>query len=160
MIRNPPKVVINIPNMVQLQTNGSPACPPCVALVDDEVQITQALHTLLSLQDVPTSVHHSAESLLQAVQMEDGQLRVRLDDGTPATIQAVVLDLHLPGMNGIDLVVALRRLQPGLRLVMITAATESTLQTRKAELQGVTLLTKPFDLESLEAALFPTDHAG
>ena len=50
--------------MAHMQTNESIARPRCVALVDDEVQITQALQTLLSLKGVPNSVHHSAESLL------------------------------------------------------------------------------------------------
>jgi DNA-binding response OmpR family regulator len=53
-------------------------------------------------------------------------------------------------------VLALRRQQPQLRLVMITAAIEETLQARMTDLQGVTLLPKPFGMESLETALF--DH--
>lgn len=140
--------------MVQMETSETQALPQCVALVDDEVQITQALQMLLSFQGVPTSAHHSAESLLQALQTHKGQLLLQLPDGTQAQLQAVVLDLNLPGMNGIDLVVALRRLQPQLRLVMITAALEETLHTRSTDLQGVTLLAKPFGLESLETALF------
>lgn len=140
--------------MAHMQTNESIALPRCVALVDDEVQITQALQTLLSFKGVPTSVHHSAESLLQALQVRDGQLGLQLADGTRAEVQAVVLDLNLPGMNGIDLVKALRRLQPQLRLVMITAALEEIVQARSTDLQGVTVLAKPFGLESLETALF------
>ncbi len=140
--------------MAHMQTNESIARPRCVALVDDEVQITQALQTLLSLKGVPTSVHHSAESLLQALQVRDGQLGLQLADGTQAEVQAVVLDLNLPGMSGVDLVLALRRLQPQLRMVMITAALEETLQARQTDLHGVTLLAKPFNLEALETALF------
>lgn len=140
--------------MVQTETIEPQALPQCVALVDDELQITQALNALLSFQGVPSSVHHSAESLLQALKVHNGQLRLQLADGTQAELQAVVLDLNLPGMNGIDLVVALRRLAPQLRMVMITAALEETLHARATDLQGVTLLAKPFSLESLEAALF------
>lgn len=140
--------------MEEMATNGLRALPQCVALVDDEVQITQALQTLLSFQGVPTCVHHSAESLLQAIQPHGGQLQLQLADGTLAELEAVVLDLHLPGMNGIELVLALRRLQPQLRLVMITAAVDASLQAQLAELQGVTLLTKPFGLDALESALF------
>jgi CheY-like chemotaxis protein len=65
----------------------------------------------------------------------------------------VVLDLNLPGMNGADLVVALRRMQPELMIVMMTAALEEQLKERAQDLQGVTLLPKPFTLESLERAL-------
>ena len=126
--------------MVQMETSETQALPQCVALVDDEVQITQALQTLLSLKGVPNSVHHSAESLLQALQVRDGQLGLQLADGTQAEVQAVVLDLNLPGMNGIDLVLTLRRLQPQLRMVMITAALEGALQARATDMQGVKVL--------------------
>ena len=74
-----------------------------------------------------------------------------LEDARP---DLVVLDLNLPGMNGVELVLALRRLQPQLRMVMITAALEETLQARQTDLHGVTLLAKPFNLEALETALF------
>lgn len=140
--------------MVQMGADEPQSLPQCVALVDDEEQITQALQTLLSFQGVSTSVHHSAESLLQSLQVRNGQLCLQLADGTAAALQAVVLDLNLPGMNGIDLVLTLRRLQPQLRMVMITAALEGTLQARATDMQGVTVLAKPFGLESLEAALF------
>lgn len=140
--------------MVQMGADEPQSLPQCVALVDDEEQITQALQTLLSFQGVSTSVHHSAESLLQSLQVRNGQLCLQLTDGTAAALQAVVLDLNLPGMNGIDLVLTLRRLQPQLRMVMITAALEGALQARATDMQGVTVLAKPFGLESLEAALF------
>ncbi|WP_416560357.1 response regulator [Limnohabitans sp. yimb22184] len=140
--------------MVQMGADEPQSLPQCVALVDDEEQITQALQTLLSFQGVSTSVHHSAESLLQSLQVRNGQLCLQLADGTAAALQAVVLDLNLPGMNGIDLVLTLRRLQPQLRMVMITAALEGALQARATDMQGVKVLAKPFGLESLEAALF------
>lgn len=140
--------------MVQMGADEPQSLPQCVALVDDEEQITQALQTLLSFQGVSTSVHHTAESLLQSLQVRNGQLCLQLADGTAAALQAVVLDLNLPGMNGIDLVLTLRRLQPQLRMVMITAALEGALQARATDMQGVTVLAKPFGLESLEAALF------
>lgn len=141
--------------MVQLHTDDNIAPPHWVALVDDEVQITQAMQMLLSFKGVSSSVHHSAESLLQSLQVRDGQLWLQCADEAHVLLQSVVLDLNLPGnMNGIDLVTELRRLQPQLRMVMITAATEETWAARKTDLLGVTLLSKPFSLESLEAALF------
>lgn len=139
--------------MVQLQTDKPLAAPQVVALVDDEVQIAQALQALLSFKGIASSVHDRAESLLEALQVQDGQLVLPGPDGVPAVLQAVVLDMNLPGMSGADLVLALRRLQPQLRMVMITAALDEKLQERAHDLQGVTVLAKPFTLESLESAL-------
>ena len=116
--------------MVQLQTDKPLAAPQVVALVDDEVQIAQALQALLSFKGIASSVHDRAESLLEALQVQDGQLVLPGPDGVPAVLQAVVLDMNLPGMSGADLVLALRRLQPQLRMVMITAALDEKLQER------------------------------
>ncbi len=139
--------------MTKLQADEPLAPKQVVALVDDEVQIAQALQALLSFKGVSSSVHHSAESLLQALVVADGELYLKGEDGVPALLGAAVLDLNLPGMNGADLVVALRRLQPRLQIVMITAALDGKLQERAQDLQGVTVLSKPFTLESLESAL-------
>lgn len=137
--------------MAQTQTDEQ--MPQLVALVDDEVQIGQALKALLSFKGIASSVHETAESLLAVVSPHNGKLCLKSDDGRLAVVNSVVLDLNLPGMNGADLVVALRRMQPDLMIVLMTAALEEQLKERADDLQGVTLLSKPFTLESLERAL-------
>ncbi len=127
--------------------------PQLVALVDDEPQILQALKAFLVFKGSLCSLHPSAESLLGALIHRDGQLWMPLEDGREAMLNSAVLDLNLPGMSGADLVVALRRMQPDLRIVMVTAATDQQLHERAHDLEGVKHLTKPFTLESLENAL-------
>lgn len=127
--------------------------PQIVALVDDETQILQALKTLLSFKGMACSVHESAESLLAAVHLENEKLWLKTDEGQLAMVKCVVLDMNLPGMNGADLAGALRRMQQDLQIVMMTAALEEQLRERAHDLQGVTLLSKPFSLESIERAL-------
>lgn len=140
--------------MEQLKT-GSPVSPGgWVALVDDDAHIAQALKLLLSFKDVHTSVHPSAESLLAALQMRQGQWLLQTPQGQHRSLAAAVVDLNLPGINGADLVMHLRSLSPQIRLVMITAAHNELLQKRGDELRGVVCLAKPFSLDALEAALF------
>ena len=127
--------------------------PGMVALVDDEVQIAQALKALLSFKGMAASVHESAESLLAALTLRDGHLWLSDSDGATTRLGAVVLDLNLPGMNGADLAAELLRRRPQLPIVMITAALDEKLLARVRAMQGVTLLSKPFTLESLEQAL-------
>lgn len=124
-----------------------------VALVDDEPEILQALESLLAFKGVACSVHESGESLLEAVTLLEGQLWLPREDKQLARLNAVVLDMNLPGMSGADLVQALRRLQPQLKIVMITAALADQLQARAQDLQDVTMVYKPFRLETLEKAL-------
>ena len=75
------------------------------------------------------------------------------DEGHRAMVRSVVLDMNLPGMNGADLVGALRHMQQDLQIVMMTAALEDQLKERSQDLKGVTLLSKPFSIESIERAL-------
>jgi len=56
-------------------------------------------------------------------------------------------------MKGADLAAELLRRRPQLPIVMITAALDEKLLARVRAMQGVTLLSKPFTLESLEQAL-------
>ena len=116
--------------MAQANTDQGLMPQGMVALVDDEVQIVQALKALLSLKDVAASVHESAESLLAALTQRDGQLWLVDADGEPTRLGAVVLDLNLPGMNGADLAAELHRLRPQLPIVMITAALDEKLLAR------------------------------
>ena len=139
--------------MAQANTDQGLMPQGMVALVDDEVQIVQALKALLSFKGVAASVHESAESLLAALTQRDGQLWLVDADGEPTRLGAVVLDLNLPGMNGADLAAELHRLRPQLPIVMITAALDEKLLARVQAMPDVTLLSKPFTLESLEQAL-------
>lgn len=138
--------------MPQSQTGEPQASAQMVALVDDEIQIVQVLQALLSFKGHASSVHASAESLLQALTVREGEVWLPDRVGTPRRLTAAVLDLNLPGMDGLDLATHLRRLQPQLRLVMITAALQDTLQERAQGLDMV-VLSKPFTLEALEQAL-------
>ncbi len=137
--------------MPAMQTDG--ATPQLVVVVEDEAQIALALQTLLSFKGIASSLHESAESLLSALSLRDGRLWLTSGDGTSAMVKSVLLDMNLPGMNGADLVLELRRMQPDLMMVMMTAAQEEQLKERAPDLQGVSLLSKPFSLESLERAL-------
>lgn len=139
---------------MQFQPDESRAQPPVVVLVDDEADIVQALQALLTFKGVRTAEHASAESLLDAVFLHEGRLWVGLADGGSAPVQAAVLDLHLPGINGIELAQRLRAMQADVQLVIMTAAQGEWLQRHAQALPGVVLLPKPFTLEALESALF------
>lgn len=63
----------------------------------------------------------------------------------------VILDLNLPGMDGLDILQAIRRERPELRVMVLSA--RSSLSDRVAGLDfgADDYLTKPFELEELEA---------
>jgi two-component system response regulator AlgR len=66
-------------------------------------------------------------------------------------VDAVMLDIHMPGMDGLALAHTLRSLPHPVALVFITAYAEHAVQA--FELEAVDYLTKPVRLERLQAAL-------
>ena len=66
---------------------------------------------------------------------------------------AVITDLLMPGMNGLQVASALRSLDPGVHIVMLTGSAP-TLSADRAREAGVdTLLHKPIALGDLKAAV-------
>jgi two-component system response regulator AlgR len=66
-------------------------------------------------------------------------------------VDAVLLDIHMPGMDGLTMVQTLRALAHPVAVVFITAYAEHAVQA--FELEAVDYLTKPVRLERLQASL-------
>jgi DNA-binding response OmpR family regulator len=128
-----------------------------VAIVDDDPQISRALGAWLELHALRASHHISGESLLQAIQVQDGKLVIQIGVSNPLSFPLVgaVLDLNLPGINGIELARRLHRLAPTLPRVIVTALGAEDRAPYGPLPPGVFCLKKPFELDELEEALFP-----
>jgi DNA-binding response OmpR family regulator len=66
--------------------------------------------------------------------------------------RAVITDLLMPGMNGFEVVAALRTIDPEVRIIMLTGSAPA-LTTERARQWGITLLHKPIALRELKAAV-------
>jgi PAS domain S-box-containing protein len=74
-------------------------------------------------------------------------------------IDLVLLDLNMPGLGGEGTLSALRALRPALPVFLCTGlVTEKALQVGRAH-AGVTLLAKPFDIQTLRGLLGPIARA-
>ena len=65
----------------------------------------------------------------------------------------VVLDLNLPGMDGIDVLRALRRRGDGTPVILLTARSETAERVAGLDAGADDYLTKPFEMDELEARL-------
>ena len=115
--------------------------PLHVLIVDDEPLARSRLRTLLADCRQPAAV--PAAEAASAVQAMERLQRQPFD--------AVLLDIHMPGANGIDLARAIRQLPAPPAIIFVTAHTEHALQA--FELDAADYLTKPVRLERLENAL-------
>ena len=128
-----------------------------VAIVDDDPHISRALGMWLEMYGLRAAHHTSGEGLLHAICQDDGHLTLHIGVSHSVAFPMVgaVLDLNLPGITGIQLAQALRRLAPNLPMAIITALHEDDRKRFGHLPTGVLCLKKPFDLGALEDALFP-----
>jgi CheY-like chemotaxis protein len=110
-----------------------------VLIVEDERVSRRALAALMSCSGYQTAAAGSAEEALHALQ-----------SGVHPDIALV--DLDLPGMNGLDFIGQLTQLDPGVFPVLITAANGDSL-TSLLRQRGVAYLRKPLDFDRLMSLL-------
>lgn len=112
-----------------------------VLIVDDEPLARARLRTLLrDCREPDAVVTGEAGSAAQAMALVHGQ---RFD--------VALLDIHMPGADGMQLASAWRALPDAPPIVFVTAHTEHAV--RAFEIEAVDYLTKPVRLERLLAAL-------
>ncbi|MEO6624892.1 MAG: LytTR family DNA-binding domain-containing protein [Burkholderiaceae bacterium] len=118
-----------------------------VLLVDDEALARARLRTLLAeCVDPVATVVAEASNAAQAMELI-GQ----------HAVDAVMLDIHMPGTDGRALAGRLRSLVPAPAIVFVTAHAEHALQA--FELDAVDYLTKPVRHARLVAALQKVERA-
>lgn len=61
------------------------------------------------------------------------------------------LDIHLPDLNGLDIMKALRAISPWTRIIIVTGNLMTDAMMRTIRENAHALITKPFDLEEVEA---------
>jgi DNA-binding response OmpR family regulator len=108
-------------------------------LVEDEVHIANGLKFNLELEG-----HH-------VTWVRDGLDAQRLLLGDRRTYDLIILDIMLPGMSGLDLCRALRRLEDYTPVLMLTAKQYDKDKVLGLQMGADDYVTKPFNLEELLA---------
>jgi two-component system, LuxR family, response regulator FixJ len=116
-----------------------------VFIVDDDAAVRQAVTLLVQSLGLPAQAYASAQAFLEAYD--------------PASDGCLVLDLHMPGMNGVELQRELTARGVRIPVIVITAYKDDPLTASAQEAGAVTVLYKPFKqdllLRSIESALDP-----
>jgi len=121
--------------------SGALQTPLRVLVVDDENLARARLKTLLGDCSNPSAVMQAqAANAVQAMECLQHQ-----------PFDVVLLDIHMPGADGLTLAQAIKALPQPPALIFVTAHAEHALQA--FELDAADYLTKPVRLERLQAAL-------
>ena len=119
----------------------SPLSPPLpsVLIVDDEPDICMGLSDFLKHNGYVVRIVQTGRDALREV--ERGQIEV------------VILDLGLPDLSGLDVLRGIKKLDPLLPVIMLTASTEEKHTVEALHLGAFTYLTKPYNSYELRFAL-------
>ncbi len=125
---------------------GAPQAAPVAAgdgdfilVVDDEPQIRDLLKRFLSLRGYKVRVASDGQQALTMVEQEAPQL--------------IVLDVYMPGINGVEVLRQLRRRKFTGGVILLTGSQDDKLLQEALDLGSVDVMGKPVDLERLALAI-------
>ncbi len=110
-----------------------------IVLIDDEEDIRDVL--TMALEDAGYEVQSAA----------DGQSGIRLCK--TVSPQIVITDIRMPGMDGLQVLEALKQADPDIEVIVATAFGEMDLAIRALQLDASDFITKPISDEALHLAL-------
>jgi CheY-like chemotaxis protein len=110
-----------------------------ILVVDDEPQIRDLLKRFLSLRGYEVQVASDGQQALKMVEKEAPQL--------------IVLDVYMPGINGVEVLRQLRGRKFTGGVILLTASQDDKLLQEALDLGSVDIMGKPVDLERLALAI-------
>ncbi len=116
------------------------AAPATVLVIDDEELVRQLVRRMLEPE------------VCQVLEAPDGETGLRLIERRPDTIDVVLTDLLMPGIDGYDVVEVLAAHRPELPVACMSGFANHPSVRRRIL---VPYIPKPFDVEALRGALEP-----
>ena len=110
-----------------------------IAIVDDDESVRRALDRLCRHSGFESTCFDSAEAYLAANRNEQGD--------------CLILDLQLPGMNGLELCAQIRTDKRSIPIVMITGCDDEHARGQAIAAGVIAILRKPFRTDHLLDAL-------
>jgi DNA-binding response OmpR family regulator len=110
-----------------------------VLMVDDEEDFVKTLAERMQMRDLDSDVALSGEAALQIV-----------EDQVP---DVMVLDLKMPGIDGMEVLRRVRKAYPQVQVVILTGHGSEKDETEARRLGAFAYLQKPVDIEKLVVTL-------
>ena len=112
--------------------------PPSVLLVDDEVSFVETLAKRITKRGLKVDTAFSGEEALG-----------KLNQGGASTTDVVILDVKMPGMDGLETLEAIKRGHPNIEIIMLTghATVENAIEGMKGG--AYDYLMKPCEMDLL-----------
>ena len=111
-----------------------------ILLVDDEPGMLRYIRTLLEVDDYRVETASTGEEALQ-----------RIEKGLAPDL--VLLDVLMPGIDGLETLEQLRQMRPGVKVVMLSCVNDTRKVVQAMRLGAQDYLTKPFQKAELDAVV-------
>jgi DNA-binding NtrC family response regulator len=110
-----------------------------ILVVDDEIHVVRLLQEFLTSKgyEVYTAMN-GAEALVKVKEMKP---------------RIVLLDIMMPGMGGIDTLKEIKKIDPNIGVIMVTAIIDEDLANRAVKLGAYDYITKPINIDYLETCV-------
>ena len=106
-----------------------------VLLVDDEEEFVETLADRLKLRDLEASTAHNGEEALSVVKKEEPDV--------------IVLDLKMPGIDGIEVLRRVKKAYPAVEVIILTGHGSEKDEEAARSLGAFDYIKKPVDLDKL-----------
>lgn len=110
-----------------------------ILIVDDQNGIRVLLVEVFSVEGYHTFQASNGKLALEIVRKESPDL--------------VLLDMKIPGMDGLDILKHIKQIDPSIKVIMMTAYGELDMIKEATDLGALTHFTKPFDIDELRIAV-------
>lgn len=139
IIRLPVKILYRFPPKLNLNKEQILTNKHKILIVDDNVELCKNLSDILELKNYETVSVYSGYQAIEAVKN--------------AKFDIVLMDVKMPGMNGIDALKALKQIAPHTLVIMITAFADDIFYKEGLKSGDVTVIQKPMDIDKLLSLL-------
>ncbi|MFB3789194.1 MAG: response regulator [bacterium] len=106
-----------------------------ILIVEDEEYLAENLYDFLKLEGFTPVIRNSVETALILVDTDPPDL--------------VILDIQLPGMNGMEVLRQLKEINPALPVVIVSASSQKGTLEKIQEYHGDAMVMKPYDQDHL-----------
>lgn len=79
--------------------------------------------------------------------------RIALEIARSHPIDLVLLDMKIPGMDGLEILKQLKQYDPDIKVIMMTAYGELDMINQATDMGAVMHFTKPFDIDEMRLAV-------
>jgi len=108
---------------------------PSILVVDDDVGMAETLSDILAAKRFDVTTTASGEGAIAEVNRH--------------TFALVLMDIRMPGINGVQALQSMRRDHPAIKVIMMTAFTRDELVEEARRASALAIVPKPLDLDFL-----------